>query len=193
MNSAVDKFIKSEKQWPKEIAALRAIALLTGLKEELKWRLPCYVDGDGNNIAIIQPFKSCLALMFFKGALLKDPKQLLVSNGPNSKSAMRLEFRSLADVTKLKPAIRAYVKQAVAIEKLGLKIATKKTPEALPAELRSALAKDEKLASAFRALTPGRQRAYGLFVSQAKQSATREARIKKCAPRILKGKGLRDL
>lgn len=170
---------------------LRSVLGQTKLDEELKWRLPCYTSG-GANIAIIQPFKAFLALMFFKGALLKDPKKLLVDNGPNSRSARRLEFRSVQDVVKMAPTIKAYVREALALEASGRKVEPAKKAQSVPAELTQIFAKKPKLKKAFHALTPGRQRAYLLHFAGAKQSATRLARIEKCAPRILGGKGLAD-
>jgi uncharacterized protein YdeI (YjbR/CyaY-like superfamily) len=140
----------------------------------------------------MQPFKNCLGLMYFKGKLLKDPKDVLVDNGPNSQSARRLEFRSMDEVDDLTSIVKNYIQEAIAIEKSGLKIEVKKKPAALPAELKAALSKNAKLKKAFSALTPGRQRGYILFFAAAKQSKTRTARIKKCAPNILLGKGLHD-
>lgn len=191
MNTDVDKFIQKSGQWQKEIKVLRAIMLKTKLEEKFKWRLPCY-SAEGRNIAIIQPFKSCLALMFFKGALLKDSQKLLVSNGPNSQAARRFEFKSRQDITKLKTAIQDYIKEAITIEDSGQKIKAQKKPQVLPEELKKAFAKNNRLKTAFNSLTPGRQRAYILHFSGAKQSATRQSRIEKCKSRILEGKGLND-
>lgn len=190
-NSEVESFVRNAKTWKDEITKLRAVLLTTGLNEEFKWRLPCY-SHDEKNIVIIQPFKACLGLMFFKGALLKDAKKVLKLNGPNSQSARRLEFRSVEDVTKLTATVKSYIKEAIKIEDAGLKVAVKKTSTAVPADLKAAFSKKPKLEEAFRALTPGRQRAYILHFASAKQSATRDARIEKCAPRILNGKGLTD-
>lgn len=190
-NPAVDQFLKKAKSWKEEIAELRAILLQTGLNEELKWRLPCYTVND-KNIVIIQPFKACLGLMFFKGALLKDPRKILTENGPNSQSSRRLEMRSVAEVKKLGAAIKAYVKEAVKAEESGKKVEVKRRPQSVPEELKQVFLKKPKLKSAFEGLTPGRQRAYLLHFSAAKQSATRISRIEKCTPRILAGKGLTD-
>lgn len=189
--TGVDKFFKNLKSWQDEASALRAILLKTGLNEELKWRLPCYTF-EGKNIVIVQPFKNCLGLMYFKGALLKDPKKALVENGPNSQSSRRLEFRSIKDVARLEPIIKVFVKEAVQVEASGRKIEKTKRSNAKPAELLKAFAKNPKLKKAFTGLTPGRQRAYLLHFSGAKQTSTREARVAKCAPRILAGKGLTD-
>lgn len=190
-NPDVDRFLQKAKIWRAETEKLRAVLLKTGLEENFKWRLPCY-SHNGRNIVIIQPFKACLGLMFFKGALLKDPKNALVANGPNSQSSRRMEFRSVKDVTKLAPTISAYIKEAIAAEESGLKVKTEKKPVAVPAELKKAFAKNAAFKKAFAALTPGRQRAYLFHIGGAKQPATREARIKKLMPRILQGKGLLD-
>jgi uncharacterized protein YdeI (YjbR/CyaY-like superfamily) len=176
--------------WQGVIRKLRAILLECGLDEERKWGKPCFLF-EGRNVAIIQPFKAHCALMFFKGALLEDTHGLLRSQGENTQSAMRLEFTSEAQV---KPAVvKDYVKQAIANEKAGLKVDFKAKRElALPEELTRMLRKDRRLANAFHALTPGRQRGYVLHFSGAKQSQTRTARIEKCIPRILAGKGMND-
>jgi uncharacterized protein YdeI (YjbR/CyaY-like superfamily) len=192
MLSEIDTFIKKAKQWQEEMETLRAIVLSSPLDEDLKWSKPCYTH-DGRNIAIIQPFKNCLGFMFFKGALLKDPKGILKDNGPNSQSARRLEFTSAAEITKLKGTIKAYIKEAIAVEDSGQKVAIKKNPEPIPDELKEFFKKKPALKKAFEALTPGRQRAYILHFSSAKQPATRRARIEKCSALILAGKGLNDL
>jgi uncharacterized protein YdeI (YjbR/CyaY-like superfamily) len=181
--------MKPDRAWKEETAKLRDVLRGTKLEEERKWNLPCYTSG-GKNIAIIQPFKSCLALLFFKGALLKDRKGLLVSNGPNSQSGKRFEFRSVDEISKLAPAIRSYVAEAIKAEQSGRKVT--RSAMAVPAELKSAFARMPKLKKAFDALTPGRQRAYLLHFLGAKQSATRQSRIDKCVPRILKGIGFQD-
>jgi uncharacterized protein YdeI (YjbR/CyaY-like superfamily) len=183
--------MKGSDQWNAEITKLRAVLAKAKLEETVKWNLPCFTH-EGNNIVILQPFKACLAMMFFKGKLLKDPKKLLVDNGPNSQSAMRLEFRSTAEIAKLAPVIKAYVQEALKIEAAGLEVEFKKKPEAVPAELKQVFAQNPKLKKAFYALTPGRQRAYLLHFSGAKQAATRQARIQKHALRILAGKGMMD-
>jgi len=191
LNHEIDKFISEAPKWREEIAALRTIVLTTKLEECLKWRMPCYCLQEGN-VAIIQPFKSCLSLMFFKGTLLKDPKKILVDIGPNSKAARRLEFHSVAEIKKWTPAIKAYLKEAIAIDDSGQTVEFKKKPEAEPIELKTAFRKNPRLEKAFRALTPGRQRAYILHIGSAKRAATRETRIDKITPRILAGKGLTD-
>lgn len=191
MNSKVDAFIKNSKQWQAEIKKLRSLLLATKLEENFKWNLPCY-SHNGSNVAILQPFKACLGMMFFKGMLLKDHKGLLVDNGPNSQAARRLEFRSVQEITKLAATIKAYVREAVALEDSGEKIIFKKRPQKVPEELKKMFAARPKFRKAFELLTPGRQRAYLLHFSSAKQESTRQARIEKCVARILAGKGMMD-
>lgn len=169
---------------------LRSILLQCGLDEELKWGKPCF-GLNGANVAIIQPFKAHCSLMFFKGALLEDTHGLLRSQGRNTQSAMRLEFTSVAQITKA--AVASYVKQAIALEKSGRKVNFEARHELeLPDELTQILLKDSKLRAAFRSLTPGRQRAYVLHFTGAKQSQTRASRIEKLIPKILAGRGLND-
>ncbi len=186
----VDAFVSRAKQWPAEIQKLRMILLESGLDEDIKWGKPCFSFGD-KNVAIIQPFKAHCSLMFFKGALLEDTHGLLRSQGQNTQSAMRLEFTSAAQIKKT--LIKSYITQAIAVEKTGKKVDFKAKRElALPFELTEALKRDKRLAKAFYALTPGRQRGYVLHFTGAKQSQTRTARIEKCAPKILAGKGFND-
>lgn len=186
----VDAFVGRAKAWQGEIQKLRAIMLECGLDEDLKWGKPCFAF-EGTNVAIIQPFKAHCSLMFFKGALLKDTHGLLRSQGENTQSALRLEFTSEAQVKKA--VVASYVKQAIAVEKAGLKVDFKAKRELeLPEELTKMLQKDRRLAKAFHALTPGRQRGYVMHFAAAKQSQTRTARIEKAAPQILAGKGLND-
>ncbi len=187
----VDAFVNRAKAWRGEIQKLRSILVEgCGLDEDLKWGKPCFLF-EGKNVAIIQPFKEHCSLMFFKGALLEDSHGLLRSQGENTQSAMRLEFTSESQIKKT--VIKAYVKQAVAAEKAGLTVDFKAKRELeLPDELTQILKKDRKLAKAFHALTPGRQRAYVLHFTGAKQSQTRTARIEKCIPQILAGMGLSD-
>lgn len=191
MNPAVDRFVEKSERWHDEIVRLRKVLLETKLSEDFKWNLPCY-SHDGRNIVIIQPFKACLALMFFKGALPKDRKKALVKNGPNSQSSKRIEFRSVAEITKMTVTVKAYVKEAIALEASGAKVKVKKNAASMPEELRAAFARNARLKKAFEALTPGRQRAYLLHFGGARRSETRQSRIKKCAPRILQGLGLMD-
>jgi uncharacterized protein YdeI (YjbR/CyaY-like superfamily) len=189
-NPKVDAFVSRAKAWQGEIQKLRSILLESGLEEDIKWGKPCF-SFEGANIAIIQPFKGHCALMFFKGALLEDTHGLLRSQGENTQSALRLEFTSEAQVKKA--VVKSYVKQAIEAEKAGVKVDFKAKRELeLPEELTRILAKDKKLAKAFNALTPGRQRGYVLHFTGAKQSQTRTSRIEKCIPQILAGKGMND-
>ncbi len=190
MNPEVDAYIARSTQWPAEIAELRTVLLGCGLDEELKWGKPCYVHA-GSNIAIVQEMKGFLALMFFKGALLRDPAGVLEDQGPNSRSARRMRFTSVDDVERRAGAVRACVKEAVDAEDAGLEVGP--PPElVLAEELRQRLDGDPALAAAFAALTPGRQREYNLHVSDAKQASTRAARVERQVEKILDGKGLRD-
>jgi uncharacterized protein YdeI (YjbR/CyaY-like superfamily) len=191
MNPDVDSFIKKAKQWQEEMESLRTILLAARLEEDFKWSKPCYTF-EASNIAIVQPFKACLGLMFFKGTLLKDPKGVLIDNGPNSQAGRRFEFTSVQEIVKLKTTIRAYIKEAMELEKSGQKVEFKKKPEPIPDELKKMFKLKPKLQKAFEALTPGRQRAYILHFSSAKQYETRMSRIEKCMPRILEGKGMND-
>ncbi len=187
-----DAFTKRQSSWRDEIAALRSIALSCGLDESLKWGKPCYAHGD-KNVAIIQPFKGSVALMFFRGAIMKDPKGILVEVGPNSQAAKRVEFTSMAEVKKHAPTLKAYIKEACVLVDDGIEVDfVEKTELTLPDELLAAFKKNKPLEKAFKALTPGRQRAYVLNINGAKQSATKTARVEKFAPRILEGKGLND-
>ena len=189
-NPKVDAFLGRAKTWQGEMEKIRSILLDCGLDEDIKWGKPCF-SYEGSNVAILQPFKAHCSLMFFKGALLKDTHGLLRSQGEATQSALRLEFTSEAQVKKA--TLTSYVKQAIAVEKAGLKVDFKATRELeLPEELTRVLKKDRKLAKAFDALTPGRKRGYVLHFTGAKQSATRTARIEKSAPKILAGKGFNE-
>ena len=186
----VDAYVNRLKNWQEEVRTLRSILLDCGLDEDLKWGKPCYMF-EGRNLAIIQPFKGHCSLMFFKGALIRDSRGLLRSQGENTRSAKRLEFTGRGQIKKA--VVKDYVKRAIAVERAGLKVdfKAKREPE-LPEELVQILGRDGKFAKAFRALTPGRQRGYILHFTGAKQSSTRTARIQKCMPKILAGKGLHD-
>lgn len=178
--------------WAKELVELRRIVNSCGLTEELKWSMPCYTDGKAN-IVMITAFKESCVISFFKGALLKDPKKILQTLGENSQSTRVLKFTDVKTILKLEPVIKAYIFEAIEIEKAGLKIESKKVSEyKVPEELTSKFKKMPELKKAFEALTPGRQKGYLLHFSQAKQSATREARIEKYIPLIMKGKGIND-
>ena len=190
MNPEVDRYIESSELWPDEIARLRPILLEAGLPEEIKWRKPCY-SIDGKNVVIVQEMIEFLALMFFKGALLADEADVLRDQGPNSRSARRMEFRSVDEIDALRNTLLSYLSEAIEVERSGLTVGP--APElALVDELRVRLDTDPELAAAFEALTPGRQREYNLYFSGAKQAATRTARIEKYAAKILAGKGFRD-
>ncbi|WP_367898659.1 YdeI family protein [Leptospira sp. WS58.C1] len=192
MNPKVDFFFNKAKQWKEEYEALRKIALALGLTEELKWGQPCYTY-QNNNIVLIHGFKEYCAFLFFKGALLKDPNGILVQQTKNVQSARQIRFTNVKEIDKLKTALKAYIKNAIEVEKSGQKVNFKKTKEFdMPEEFLSKLEESPDLRSAFESLTPGRQRGYLLYFSSAKQSKTREARIEKYIPHILKGKGLDD-
>ncbi len=186
----VDAFVARATTWRDEIRALRSVLLDCGLDEALKWGKPCYASG-GRNVAIIQPFKAHCALMFFEGARLDDPRGLLRSQGPNTRTARRLEFTDAAQVDAR--AVRSFVRQAVALEEAGRSAERPAKPElVLPEELARALDADRALRDAFQALTPGRQRSYVIHVEGAKQSKTRVARIERCRAGILAGKGMNE-
>jgi uncharacterized protein YdeI (YjbR/CyaY-like superfamily) len=189
-NPEVDAYIERSERWPDEMTTLRPILLDCGLSEDIKWGKPCY-GHDGRNIAIVQEMKDFLALMFFKGALLDDPDGVLEDQGPNSRSARRMRFTSVDDVNRLADTITAYVADAIDVEEAGLEVGPAPEP-ALVDELQHRLDRDPALEAAFKALTPGRQREYNLYFSDAKQAATREARVERYAEKILDGKGLRD-
>jgi uncharacterized protein YdeI (YjbR/CyaY-like superfamily) len=189
-NPSVDAFVGRAKTWQGEIQKLRTILVGCGLDEDIKWGKPCFTF-EGKNVAIIQPFKAHCSLMFFKGVLLEDTHGLLRSQGENTQSALRLEFTSAAQIKKT--VLESYVRQAITVEKEGREVEFKAKRELeFPDELTLVLKKDAKLAKAFNALTPGRQRAYVMHFTSAKQSQTRTARIQKCIPSILAGIGLND-
>lgn len=191
-NPKVDFFFTKAKSWQQEYAILREICLSTELEEELKWGVPCYTL-DKKNVVLIHGFKDYCALLFHKGALIKDKEGLLIQQTENVQAARQLRFTSLKEITKSKIVIKEYIQQAIQIEKEGIKVPMKKTTEfAVPEEFAAILKSNAKLKKAFEALTPGRQRGYLLFFSQAKQSKTREARVEKYIPHILAGKGIDD-
>ena len=189
-NPDVDRSLRTSARWREDADALREILLGCGLSEELKWGSPCYAEG-GKNICIIQAMKGFLALLFFKGALLKDPDRLLERQGPNSRSGFRMRFTGVRDVVSAKKSIEAYVREAIEVERAGLKV-EEETELAYPQELVDRLDGDDALRAAFQELTPGRRRGYVLHFSAAKQSKTRAQRIEKCRRRILDGKGFHD-
>ncbi|MEE4194374.1 MAG: YdeI/OmpD-associated family protein [Anaerolineae bacterium] len=178
--------------WPEVLAELRRILLETELTEELKWKMPCYTF-EGKNVAMLSAFKGHCAVSFFKGVLLKDPHSVLTAAGPNSQSDRQINFTSAEDALAHEAIIKAYVTEAIELEKSGAKVDFKPTADFdVPEELVKAFEEDPAFKLAFEALTPGRQRGYLLYFSGAKQSATRASRIEKCMPQILEGIGLHD-
>jgi uncharacterized protein YdeI (YjbR/CyaY-like superfamily) len=193
INPKVDFIFNKETKWQTEYNALRKIILEFDFKEELKWGWPCYAFNDGGNVVLIHGFKEYCAIMFFKGSLLKDEKKLLVAPSENMQATRQLRFTNVKEIEKQKAVIKSYIKQAIDAEKAGLKVKMKTTAEyKMIDEFKIVLQKNLKVKKAFEALTPGRQRGYLFYFSQAKQAATREARIEKCIPNILNGKGLTD-
>lgn len=191
-NPKVDWFFKKPGQWQQEYEKLRKVVLECDLTEELKWGCPCYTF-EKRNIVLIHGFKEYCALLFFKGALLKDPKGILIQQTENVQSARQVRFTSAREIVELKTTLKAYIKEAIAAEKAGVKVNLKKTSEfRMPDEFKQKLKEMPGLKTAFTALTPGRQRGYLLYFSAPKQARTREARIEKSVPQILKGKGLND-
>jgi uncharacterized protein YdeI (YjbR/CyaY-like superfamily) len=191
MDPKVYKFLDQAKKWQAEMTAIREIALDCNLTEELKWRFPCYTL-EGKNIVLIQAFKEYCALLFFKGALLKDTKKILQAPG-DSQAARQLRFTAVKDVVRMKAVIKSYIKEAIKVEEAGLKVEMKQTKDyEVVEEFQTKLNKMPKLKKSFESLTPGRQRQYLLYFSGAKQSKTREDRVKKYVPVILEGKGLND-
>jgi uncharacterized protein YdeI (YjbR/CyaY-like superfamily) len=191
MNPKVDFFFNKGK-WQEEFGKLRKIVLECGLDEELKWGCPCYTL-EKANIVLIHGFKEYCALLFFKGALLKDPEGILIQQTENVQSARQIRFTSAREINNLKAILKSYINEAIAVEKAGLKVKYKKTSQfEAPEEFQNKLQGNAALKRAFAALTPGRQRAYLMYFSQPKLSKTREARVEKSTPRILNGKGLND-
>ncbi len=191
MNPRVDSYIERSNKWPEEMSAVRSVLLECRLEEDIKWGKPCF-SHEGANIAILQEMKGFLSMMFFKGALLDDPSHVLIEQGPNSRSAKRIEFTSVADVRRLKKVLKTLIVDAIRVEAAGLTVGAAPTPEFV-AELRERLESDATFAKAFAALTPGRQREYNLHIASAKQPKTRVSRIDACAPKVLAGKGFRDV
>lgn len=188
----VDAYFERQKDWREESQALRKIVLSCGLTEELKWGEPCYTV-DKANVVIIHGFKEYCALLFFKGALMKDPNGILIRQTENVQGARQIRFTDLGEIGQMQDILTTYVREAVAVEKAGLKVEYRKTEEfPVPEEFQLRLDAEPTLKAAFEALTPGRQRAYLLNFAAPKQTKTREARIEKNVPRILEGKGLND-
>ena len=192
MNPKVDWFFDKDTKWQAEYKHLRNIVLKCGLTEELKWGCPCYTF-KGANIVLIHGFKEYCAYLFHKGVLLKDTENILIQQTENVQSARQIRFTSLEEITEKETILKAYIYEAIEVEKTGIKVELKKTAEFnMPEEFEKALNENPDLKTAFEALTPGRQRGYLLHFSQPKQSKTREARIEKCTQRIFEGKGLND-
>ena len=192
MNPKADFYFIKNKEWQKEIELLRTIVLDCGLGEEVKWGCPCYTDSE-SNIVLIHVFKEYCALLFFKGALMPDPKGLLVQQTANVQAARQMRFTDIREIIDKKAVIKSYIREAIKVEKSGAKVPMKKTAEfEVPEEFQVKLDRMPALKKAFHALTPGRQRAYLLYFSSAKQAKTREARIEKYLDQILEGKGLDD-
>ena len=192
MNPTVDWFFTKASKWQEEYSELRMLILDCGLTEELKWGCPCYTI-EKSNIVLIHGFKNYCALLFMQGALLKDPKGILIQQTENVQSARQIRFTNIQEILKSKSTIKAYIKEAVKVDKAGLKVELKKTTEyKIPVEFQTALDDMPELKTAFQSLTPGRQRGYLLYFSTPKQSKTRETRIEKYVQQILEGKGLED-
>ncbi len=192
MNPQVDKYIRQSKKWQSELTELRRILLACPLTESFKWRAPCYTF-ENKNVAILGELKAYCVLGFFKGSLLLDPEGILKKPGENTQAARMVRFTSVKDIAEMEPLLRTYIREAIEVEKAGLTVEFKeKSDLVFPPEFQNKLRDNPELKTAFEALTPGRQRAYNLYFSGAKQSQTREARIGKCLQRILNGKGLTD-
>jgi uncharacterized protein YdeI (YjbR/CyaY-like superfamily) len=192
MNPKVDFFFDKDDKWQKEFAKLRTLVLDCGLDEELKWGQPCYTFQE-SNIALIHGFKEYCALLFFKGALLQDTHDILIQQTENVQSARQIRFTGAREIVKMEKILKAYIYEAIEVEKAGLKVKLKKiTDFKIPEELHKKLDKNAALKKAFNALTPGRQKGYIFYFTQPRQSKTRDSRVEKYIPHILKGKGLND-
>jgi uncharacterized protein YdeI (YjbR/CyaY-like superfamily) len=192
MNPKVDFYFRKAGKWQRELEQLRMIVLDCGLNEELKWGVPCYTF-QKSNIVLIHIFKEYCALLFFKGALLRDQDGILVQQTENVQAARQIRFTSISEIVNMEATIKAYIHEAIAIEKSGLKVPLKKTKKfVMPEEFKNRLDRIPALKTAFEALTPGRQRGYLLYFAAPKLAKTRESRIEKWIPKILAGKGLND-
>ena len=192
MNPKVDGYLRKAKKWQEELKKLRMIILDCQLTEELKWGKPCYTF-QKSNIVIIQGFKEYCALLFFKGALLNDANGILIKPGKNTQAGRQIRFTNVREIVEMETILKAYIYEAIEVEKAGLKVNFKKTTEfIIPVEFQNRLDEIPALKTAFDALTPGRQRAYILYFSAPKQSKTRESRVEKSMQQILNGKGLND-
>ncbi len=191
-NPKLDWFFDKETKWQKEFEKLRTIILDCGLDEELKWGQACYTF-EGRNIVLIHGFKEYCALLFFKGALLKDPNGILIQQTENVQSGRQIRFTNVKEIAKMERMLKTYIYEAIEVERAGLKVKLKKTSEfKVPDEFQNKLNKSKSLKTAFNALSPGRQRGYLFYFSQPKLSKTRVSRIEKYIPQILNGKGLND-
>ncbi len=192
-SSQVDGYLRKQKQWAAELAALRGVVLgFDELAETVKWRVPCYTL-EGANVVLLNALKDYCAVGFMKGALLKDPKGILETPGPNTQAARLVRFTCVAEVAQRTPALKALIREAIRVERAGLRVELKPIDErAVPTELASVLAERPEVKAAFAALTPGRRRGYLMHIAGAKQSSTRAARVERCLPRILAGRGLQD-
>ena len=192
MNPKVDFFFSKAKKWQEEFEKLRMIILDCQLTEELKWGVPCYTF-QNSNIVLIHVFKEYCAVLFVKGALLKDANGILIQQTENVQAGRQIRFTNVREIVKMEPILKAYIHEAIEVEKVGLKVNYKKATEfIIPEEFINKLEEVPGLQDAFDALTPGRQRAYILYFSEPKQSKTRESRVEKCMQQILNGKGLND-
>ena len=192
MNPKVDGYLKRATKWREEFEELRRIIVDCQLTEELKWGKPCYTFQQ-SNVVVIQGFKEYCALLFFKGALLKDADGILIQQTENVQAARQIRFTDVREIVQMEPILKAYIHEAIEVEKAGLKVKLKKTADfKIPDEFQKKLDEIPALETAFRALTPGRQRGYIFHFSQPKLSKTREARVEKCMQLILNGKGLND-
>jgi uncharacterized protein YdeI (YjbR/CyaY-like superfamily) len=192
MNPTVDFYFSKNTRWQKELEQLRKIVLDCGLTEELKWGCPCYTF-EKANVVLIHVFKEYCALLFFKGALMNDVNRILIQQTENVQAARQVRFTHVKEIVQMKTILKAYIYEAIEVEKAGLKVTLKKTAAfTMPEEFKHTLDKMPALKKAFDALTPGRQRAYLLYFAAPKQSKTREARIEKSMKDILAGKGLND-
>jgi uncharacterized protein YdeI (YjbR/CyaY-like superfamily) len=198
MNPKVDFYFNKAKKWQEELEQLRVIILDCGLNEELKWGVPCYTftnwsSGQDANIVLVHVFKEYCAVLFFKGALLKDPRGILIQQTENVQSARQIRFTNVREIVKMNAILKSYIYEAIKVEEAGLKVPVRKTSEfTVPVEFQNKLDKNAALRTAFEAITPGRQRGYILYFSAPKQAKTRESRIEKSMQQILKGKGVRD-
>ncbi|HEX7456802.1 MAG TPA: YdeI family protein [Ginsengibacter sp.] len=192
MSPKVDFYFSKAKKWQEELEKLRMIILDCQLTEELKWGVPCYTF-QKNNIVLIHVFKEYCALLFFKGALLNDANGILIQQTKNIQAGRQIRFTNVREIVEMEPILKAYIHEAIEVEKAGLKVNFKKTTEfIIPEEFQNKSDEIPALKTAFDALTPGRQRAYNLYFSAPKQSKTRESRVEKCMQQILNGKGLND-